>query len=150
MTTPPILKSTPLTDEQKRLVAMFDELKKKQLDFLDEAGKRIIELTTGLLGVLFAVSAFGNDFPPPYLKGNPLAQTAVAVTLGLYVASMLCGVFAVQPRDYQYYEHNLSEMRKVLDAIAQYKSRWFTAATILFVLGSLCLALLIGAIIFGA
>ena len=41
---PTILDSKPPTDEQKRLLAVFDDMERKQVDFLQEAGKRIIEL----------------------------------------------------------------------------------------------------------
>ncbi|PDV96796.1 hypothetical protein A9Q02_06125 [Candidatus Chloroploca asiatica] len=60
--------------EQQQLAAFFAEAERKQVDFLDEAGKRIIELTTLLLGVLFTVVAFGDTYPPPYLADNILAN----------------------------------------------------------------------------
>ncbi len=150
MSAPPIYEGQPLSDADKRLIALFDELEKKQIDFLDEAGKRIVELTTGLLGVLFAVTAFGDKFPPPYLAGNRPAQWTAVVTLALYIAAMLCGVVTLWPRSYRRYHHNLTRLGEELENITRHKSRWFTFASGLFVLGSLCLALLIGAVIFSA
>jgi len=147
---PPTYEGQPLSDSDKRLVALFDELEKKQIDFLDEAEKRIIELTTGLLGVLFAVTAFGDKFPPPYLAGNRPAQWAAVVTLALYIAAMLCGVVTLWPRSYRRYHHNLTRLGEELENITRHKSRWFTFASGLFVLGSLSLAVLIGAVIFSA
>ena len=146
----PILEGVPLTDEQKRLVDLFDEMEKKQVDFLDQASKRIIELSTGLLGVLFAVTAFGDKFPPSYLQGNVPAKVLAIATLSLYLSALLMGVWAVQPRDYKRYRHNLTEMKNVLDEIINFKARWLKVASILFVLGSVTLALLIGAIILAA
>ncbi len=150
MSVPPTYEGQPLSDSDKRLVALFDELEKKQIDFLDEAEKRIIELTTGLLGVLFAVTAFGDKFPPPYLAGNRPAQWAAVVTLALYIAAMLCGVVTLWPRSYRRYHHNLTRLGEELENITRHKSRWFTFASGLFVLGSLSLAVLIGAVIFSA
>ncbi len=144
---PPILKGTPLTGEQKRLVALFDELEKGQIEFLDQAGKRIIELSTGLLGVLFAVTAFGDKFPPPYLEDNGAAQGLAVLTLAFLMGALLVGVWIVQPRRYRRYDHNVSEMRKELGEIIGFKSRRFKAASALFVLGSLTLALLIASVI---
>ena len=146
----PILEGAPPTDEQKRLLALFDEMEKKQVDFLDQAGKRIVELTTGLLGVLFAVAAFGDKFPPPYLQGNDVAKGLTLATLAFYLGAMIMGVRAIRPRDYKRYRHNLTEMRNVLDDIIGYKSRWLKVAGVLFVLGSLTLALLIASIVLAA
>jgi hypothetical protein len=145
----PLQPGEPLTDSEKRLQALFDEMESKQLDFLDQAGKRIIELCTGLLGVLFAVTAFGKDFPPPYLKGDPGAQllaTAVLITL---VAALLCAVVTVQPRKYRFYEHNLTEMRREWVDLYTRKSDWLRRANWLFFAGTTLLAILIVVLILG-
>lgn len=141
-----IVEGRPLTDEQKRLVALFDEIERGQLTFLDEAGKRIIELTTALLGVVFAALALGDTFPPPYLMATPVKTLAV-ITLALYVGAMLLGMLAVQPRSYKRYQHNLHGMRTELDCMIAYKSRALWWAGLLFWLGSLGFAVLIGWII---
>jgi hypothetical protein len=146
----PVYQGEPLNDEQKRLNALFDEMKKGQLTFLDEAGKRIIELSTGLLGVLFAVTAFGKDFPPPYLKDNLTARwLGIGVLVALIIA-LLAGVLTVQPRNYDYFEHNLTEMRKQLQKIVDHKSLWMKFATWAFFAGALLLAILIGTLIWSA
>ena len=144
---PPILPGKPLSDEHKRLLALFDEMKKNQLTFLDEAGKRIIELSTGMLGLLLAVTAFGKDFPPEYLKNNLDMQALVAVTLLAFVLALLAGVLTVQPRAYDSYEDNLTRMRQELQKIVAYKSRWMKAANWLFFSGAVLLALLIAVLI---
>ena len=144
----PLQPGEPLNDSEKRLKALFDEMDKNQLNFLDQAGKRIIELCTALLGLLFAVTAFGKDFPPPYLKDNLLPQVLAGGVLALLVAALLCGVLTVQPRKYKYYEHNLSEMRTEWVKLFTYKSNWMRWATWLFFTGTLLLAGLIGLLIF--
>lgn len=146
---PPILESKPVADEQKQLIALFNEMEKGQIDFLDQAGKRIIELTTGLLGVLFAVTAFGKDFPPPYLKNNTVAPWLVVLTLILYLGAMFMGMRTVQPRSYKLYRHNLAGMKEELEKIVNNKSRSLRWAGILFWIASLFLAALVTAIIFG-
>jgi hypothetical protein len=80
--------SQKLSEESKQLVSLFSEMEKKQLDFLDESGKSMIERISTFLTVLFGVTAFGNNFPPPYLKANLLAKVLVIVTLILYLAAM--------------------------------------------------------------
>jgi hypothetical protein len=136
------------TDSEKRLNELFDEMDKKQLDFLDQAGKRIIELCTGLLGILFAVTAFGKDFPPPYLKDNILTQLLLTGVLVLLVGSLLCAVRTVQPRKYKFYEHNLTEMRAEWVKLFTHKSTWLTWANWLFFAGTLLLAVAIIVLIF--
>lgn len=145
----PTYEGKPLNDEQKRLNALFDEMKKDQLSFLDEAGKRIIELCTGLLGVFFAVTAFGKDFPPPYLKANPISQGLSIAVLATFVLALLFGVLTVQPRNYAYYENNLTRMRKELDKIVAYKSWCMKIAAWAFFVGTSLLAALVGVLILG-
>jgi len=147
---PTILEGVPPTEEQKRLVALFDEMERKQADFLDQAGKRIIELVTVLLGLLFAVAAFGDTFPPRYLQANAPARVLTIATLVFYLAALLTGVRVIQPREYRRYRYNLTEMRQVLEEIISFKTRWLKVAGILFMLGSVSLALLIGVIILAA
>jgi hypothetical protein len=134
------------TKEEEELVALFQTLEREQLELLDQANKRITELTTALLGVLFAAVAFGKDFPPPYLQ-EPLARWLAVGTLAVYLLAMGCAFLGLRPRDYKLYRHNLTGMRDELDKITKYKSRWFQYASAAFVSGSVLLALLIGSII---
>lgn len=143
----PVYQGRPLTDEQKRLNTLFDEMRKGQLAFIDEAGKRIIELSTGLLGVLFVVTAFGKDFPPPYLAANPNTQWLAILVLAVLVFALLFGVLTVQPRNYAYYEHNLTKMREELERIISYKLFCMRFATWAFFVGTLLLAILIGSLV---
>lgn len=135
------------TDSQKRLNELFDEMDKKQLDFLDQAGKRIIELSTGLLGILFAVTAFGDKFPPPYLASHPIIQILAVGVLVVLMVALLCAVITIQPRRYKFYEHNLSEMRAEWIKLVNTKAIWFTTANWFFFVGALLLAILVGVLI---
>lgn len=136
------VKLEPLDESDKHLLALFDELEGKQLDFIDEAAKRLIELTTGLLGVLFAITTFGDKFPPPYLEDNTPAKVLAVVTLAFYIVAMLMGMLALQPRKYPRYPHNLDKMREVFNTIRATKARWLRWAGGAFWLGSLSLAVL--------
>lgn len=143
----PMKPSAKLSPEDERLIETFDELRKGQLEFLDQAGKRVIELSTGLLGLLFAVVAFGGDFPPPYLTGNPTVQWEAISVLALLVIALLAGVITVQPRKYNFPKADLGRMRQELETILTFKSRWMKMATWAFFLGTGALALLIGTLI---
>ncbi|HNT54663.1 MAG TPA: hypothetical protein PKG95_08115 [Anaerolineaceae bacterium] len=140
---PESLSNEKILAERARLKALFEEMNKQQLTFLDEAGKRIIELGTGLLGILFAVIAFGKDFPPPYLTANPLVQGLAVAVLVVLTAALLAGVVTVQPAQYRYNPDNVTFMKEELERITKHKSGWMRWATWLFFAGTALLALLI-------
>ena len=143
----PVYDGEELGPEDVHLKALFDEIKKNQLTFLDEAGKRIIELSSALLALIFGVIAFGKDFPPPYLKGQPVNQGIATGVLMALVLAILFGVLTVQPRDYKYNPQNLTSMREQFNTMHRHKSRWMIAATWAFFIGALLLALLIGVLV---
>ncbi len=65
------------SEEGKRLSKLFDDLESKRLDFLDNAGKSLIERIATFLTVLFGITAFGSNFPPAYLKSNLVTKVLV-------------------------------------------------------------------------
>ncbi len=143
MSAPPILDSETLSDEDKHLIATFDDIEAKQPELLDQTGKRIIELATDLQAVFLAIAAFGDKFPPTYVKGNPLVQGLLITVLALYWLAILIAAWAIQPRRYRRYDYNLTRMRAELDKIIAHKSRWVNVAGVFFVLASLALVALL-------
>jgi uncharacterized membrane protein len=146
----PIVDGGELSDADKRLIALFDKLEEGQLDFLDQAGKRVIELSTAMLAVLFGVTAFGKEFPPPYLVDNTPAKSLALATLLFYLLALLAGVLAVQPRTYRRSHAGLDRLHQELVRIVTYKTRWFRVGAWLLFAGSLALAALIALIIWPA
>jgi hypothetical protein len=143
----PISDSQEPSEEGKQLVTLFNEMESKQLDFLDESGKSIIERVATFLAVLFGVTAFGSNFPPAYLKGNLPAKVLVIITLILYLVAMGAGMRAIHPRYYRHYTYNVSRLGNELEKITRHKMFWIRVAGILFALGSVALAALIVSII---
>jgi hypothetical protein len=135
------------SEEGKRLVALFTDMQNKQLDFLDESGRTIIERIATLLAVLFAVTAFGSTFPPAYLKDNMTAKVLVIATLVLYLLALGAGLWGIQPRNYRRYTYNVSRLGEELEKITRHKMVWLRIAAILFALGTVALAALIIAVI---
>lgn len=131
----------------RRLVSIFNEMEKKQLDFLDEAGKSIIERVSTMLAVLFAITAFGNDFPPTYLNGNVVAKMLVVGTLVSYLSAMGAGLWGIHPRSYRHYLYNVSRLGNELERITKQKMLWLRIAGVLFSLGTVSLSALIISII---
>ncbi|HTK08231.1 MAG TPA: hypothetical protein VL485_13750 [Ktedonobacteraceae bacterium] len=138
------------SEEGKRLVALFTEMEGKQLDFLDESGKSIIERVVTLLTVLIAVASFSNNFPPAYLKGNLPTKILVIVTLAFYLLAMGSAIWAIQPRYYRRYLYNVTRLGEELGKITRRKMFWLRIAGTLFALGTVALAILIIAIIWVA
>jgi hypothetical protein len=143
----PIQDSQKPSEEGKQLVSIFTEMEHKQLDFLDESGKSIIERVSALLAVLFAVTAFSGTFPPPYLKGNLTAKVFVIATLILYFLALGAGMWGIQPRYYKHYTYNVSRLGSELEKITKHKMFWLRVAGVLFALGTATLAILIITII---
>ena len=142
----PIQDSQEPSEEGKRLVALFTEMDNKQLDFLDESGKSIIERIATFLAVLFGVTVLSNTFPPKYL-GNPTAKVLVIITLLFYLAAMTSGLLVIQPRSYRRYLYNVSALGRELERITRHKIVWLRIAGILFALGTVALAVLIISIV---
>jgi hypothetical protein len=118
-------------------------MESRQLDFLDEAGKSIIERIATFLAVLFAVTAFGNDFPPKYLVHIPWSKYVVIGILVCYLVALSMGMWAIQPRKYSQYIHNVSGLQEEWERLITRKRRWIKWAGILFALGTVALAVLI-------
>lgn len=135
------------SEEGKQVAQIFSEMRSKQLDFLDESGKSLIERTATFLAILFAVTAFSNNFPPAYLKGNLPAKIMVAVTLIFYLGAMAAAILAIQPRLYDISRYSVTRMSEKLKEIMRYKMRRLRVAGILFALGSTALAILVISII---
>jgi uncharacterized membrane protein len=77
-------------------------------------------------------------------------QGLVVATLLLFVGAILAGVTTVQPRNYDFYEYNLTQMRKEFEKIVSYKLRWMKIANWIFFGGTALLATLIGVLILSA
>jgi hypothetical protein len=138
------------SEESKQLMALFHDLESRQLDFLDEAAKSVVERVATFLAILFGVTAFGSTFPPAYLKDNIAAKAFVIVTLLLYLVALGAGMWAIQPRHYRGYIYNVSLLAKELEKITKRKMFWLRFAGILFAVGSVALAAIIVAIIWYA
>jgi hypothetical protein len=141
------LESAAQVEEKQRLKDSFAAMERNQPEFLDEAGKSIIERIATFLAILFAVTAFSGNFPPKYLVGNPWAKYLVIAIMLCYLLAMAMGIWAIQPRSYDLHRYNVSGMRKEWERIIARKQFWVRAAGILFALGTAALAGLIISII---
>jgi len=133
--------------EKKRIRAIFDEMEGKQLDFLDESGKSLIERVATFLAVLFAVTAFGGNFPPAYLKNNAWNKAYVITILACYLVAMFLALIAIQPFKRPRHRYETKKMAQTLQRMITRKKWLVQIAGILFALGTVILAVLIFSII---
>jgi hypothetical protein len=147
----PVFDEETETEEQKekkqRLKDIFAELEKKQPDFLDEAGKSIIERIATFLAILFGVIALGGTFPPKFLVHNTYNISLVIAILICYLIAMGMGMWAIQPRNYSLYQYNVTRQEKEWKRLIARKKFWVRFAGILFGIGTVALAGLIVTII---
>ncbi len=130
-------------EKRQRLKDIFSDLEKKQPDFLDEAGKSIIERIATFLAILFAVLALGGTFPPKFLVHNTQNTVLVIAILICYLIAMGMGMWAIQPRNYGLYQYNVTRQEKEWKRLIARKKFWVRFAGILFGLGTVALAVLI-------
>ncbi len=138
-----IAEGTTPTPEQKQLVALFIELEKGQLELLDAAAQRLIGLTSTLLGVLLAITAFGDRFPPAYLRGSGLTKAFVVIALVGFLGATLLALLVAQPRSYTYGTYKPAEMKATMTRIIATKGALLQWAGAMFYAGLTALAALI-------
>lgn len=138
------------TEGDKRWLTIFDKIEENQLDLLDQSGKRIVELTGVLLGILLGVTSFGDKFPPDYLKDDNLFKGLVVVVLVAYIAAMVMGMWTANPLKYKRYPHNLTRMEEEFNNIVHNKLLALRFAGGFFLLGSTCLAILLALLVLKA
>lgn len=126
-----------------RILALRDEIEKNQLTFLDESAKRIVDLVTILLGVLFSIIAFGDKFPPVYLGVNIVNKMWSIATLIFYALALGLCLIAQSPRAFPHYENNVTAQKEAIDKIVAEKANWYRAGTISFGVASFTLTCLI-------
>lgn len=141
------VKARKATKSEVALRDYFIQTQFGQIELLDQSAKRIIELIGIMLSILFGITAFGSDFPPPYLSANPIARLLVVFIVVFYLFAMLVSMLAINPRRFTFGETNLSDKKKVFDDIVQYKSRRVFWGGAMFLAGSTLLGLLIISIV---
>jgi hypothetical protein len=146
----PIIKSRPVSDASKRWLTIFEKMEENQLELLDQSGKRIVELTGVLLGVLLGATSFGDKFPPDYLSNSGLVKGAVVVVLVAYLLAMGFGMWTAYPRSYKRYPNNLTLMETEFNKIIANKIQALRVAGFCFLVGSAFLAGVLALIVFQA
>jgi len=124
----------PLRPDEKELITWFDKQETESADHLEEGGRQIIGLVTGLYAIFFGALALGAEKIEASLS-RPLVIALAAVAFVFLLAALIAALFAVLPGTYRYRAASISDRKKAYDALLARKARGLTAATILFGLG---------------
>lgn len=128
-----------LTDADKKLLELFDELHKSSLNFLDDAGKQLVTLITVLYGLFFGVFSFTDA--PKYLVNSPEVKWLVVLTILVYFVALVLATLVFLPHKYQYSTRSLTQMRTTLEEMLETKSFYLRWAYIVFAVGTFLFAL---------
>jgi hypothetical protein len=123
-----------LADTDRKLIELFDDLRKGSLTFLDDAGKQLVTLITVLYGIFFGVFSFTNA--PQYLAKVLEVRGLAALTIIVYFVALVLATLVFLPHRYPFNVRNLSGMRTTLEKILETKSSYLRWAYIAFVFGT--------------
>jgi hypothetical protein len=135
---PKVLSIREENTEEKKLREWFENQMIESPKNIEEAARLLIGLITGLLGALFAVLTVSAEKLPAYLS-LPVIKVFGIGAVGLWLASLLCGLFVVTPKKWQSDAGQPDTQKIVFAHMLSYKSAWLRASVILF--GSAIVAL---------
>lgn len=134
----------PETPDDRELREWFESQERGNIERLEAGAQTLIQLITGLYGVLFAVLALSDR--PAYLQ-NPIVLWAGTVGVCAFFGSLLAAMLVALPRRVSYQKDNLTEMQRVYGRLQGRKAALLRTAQIVFLIGTACLVAVILAIL---
>ena len=134
----------PEISEDRRLREWFAEQEQRNLDRLEEGAKVIVQLVTGLYGLLFAVLALSDQ--PTYLGMRAVQWLGTLGMMAFFVA-LISALVTVFPWRSSFQEDNLSEMKRVNQQVLNRKFRSLAVSLGAFLAGICLFALMIIAVL---
>ncbi|NCC32266.1 MAG: hypothetical protein EOM24_09610 [Chloroflexia bacterium] len=134
----------PETTDERELREWLEKQKRGNIERLETSAQTIIQLVTGLYGVLFAVLALSDQ--PAYLE-QPVVQWAGTVGVTAFFATLVMALFVLLPRRVSYETDNLSEMQAVYQGLLGRKAVLLQLAQGFFLIGMAALVVVILAIL---
>ena len=128
---PKVISMREENSEEKKLREWFESQSLESPKNIEEAARLLIGLVTGLLGALFGVLTVSAETLPAYLS-LPVVKGFGVSAVGLWLASLLCGLMVVTPRKWQSNAGKPDTQSSVFKEILNQKSRWLKASVILF------------------
>jgi hypothetical protein len=138
-----VTESSVETENGEEIQRFIDELELGQLESMEGAARRLFEVITALLALVFAAIAFGADFPPAYVRAGPIGPMLLLIILVLFLLAMSLAWSCQRPLLYSRFRDDPSGMRAALDKAERRKIRGLRWAGRIFWLGSIALAVLV-------
>ena len=117
--------------EEKKLREWFEAQALESPKNLEDAARLLIGLVTGLLGALFGVLTVSAETLPAYLS-LPVVKGFGVGAVGLWLASLLCGLVVVTPRRWQADAGKPDTQSQVFRQLLNHKSKWLRRSVALF------------------
>jgi len=136
----------PESPDDRALREWFSEQEKRNLDRLEDGAKTIVQLVTGLYGVLFAVLAISNQ--PVYLR-RPAVQWLGTLGMLAFFVALLSALVTLFPWRATFQKDNLSEMGQVNEQVLRRKLLGLGTALGAFLVGVCLLAVMLVSILWG-
>lgn len=136
----------PETPEEREVREWFEAQRRTNLDRLEAGAQTLIQLITGVYGVLFAVLALSDQ--PAYLQ-RPVVLWTGSAGVCVFFAALLAAMMVTLPRRVRYQEDNLTDMQRAYRRLVARKATLLRLAHILFLIGAACLVTVILAILWG-
>lgn len=136
----------PETPEEREVREWFEAQRRTNLDRLEAGAQTLIQLITGVYGVLFAVLALSDQ--PAYLQ-RPVVLWAGSAGVCVFFAALLAAIMVTLPRRVRYQEDNLTDMQRAYRRLVARKATLLRIAHIIFLIGVACLVTVILAILWG-
>lgn len=136
----------PETPEEREVREWFEAQRRTNLDRLEAGAQTLIQLITGVYGVLFAVLALSDQ--PAYLQ-RPVVLWAGSAGVCVFFAALLAAIMVTLPRRVRYQEDNLTDMQRAYRRLVARKATLLRIAHIIFLIGIACLVTVILAILWG-
>ena len=134
----------PETQDDLDLREWFESQKRGNIERLEAGAQIIIQLVTGLYGLLFAVLALSDQ--PAYLQ-EPIIQWAGTISVCTFFGSLLAAMLVAIPHRKVHQKDNLTEMRQLYLRLQGRKAILLRTAQIVFLIGTACLVTVILAIL---
>jgi len=129
-----VVVSSPLSGEDERLDALFDEMEQGSLKTLEDAARQIITLSTTLLGAFFGLLAFKDA--PEYLQYTEIKIIGTGALLAFLIA-LFFALNAVSPKRYDFPRASLTQKRNILNDMLARKHKFVGWASWIFGFGAL-------------
>jgi hypothetical protein len=136
----------PEKSDDRALREWFTEQEKRNVDRLEDGARTIVQLVTGLYGVLFAVLAIGSQ--PAYIRRASIQWLGTSAMIAFFVA-LVSALVTLFPWRAFFQEDNLTEMERVHKGVLRRKFWGLGTALGAFLVGACLLAGVITAILWG-